>query len=111
MILDAGLFELQNNLFFMTQKCLKCGAPISGFLSKIAWFAGVKPSKIKSGYCNKCENEVLGTEATGRLVTESERPVASVLPVVPEQTPVAQPVEKPIPSAPVKDIFDDLEKK
>ncbi|MBU1132576.1 hypothetical protein KKC32_05030 [Patescibacteria group bacterium] len=41
----------------MTQKCLKCRAPISGFLGKIARLAGVKPSETKPGYCNKCENE------------------------------------------------------
>ena len=94
----------------MTQKCLKCGAPISGFLGMVAWFAGVKPSQTKSGYCNKCEasvDEGLGDEVTGEPVTKND----VVSPVVPEQAPVA-PVPPVVPVAPeVKDMFEDLEKK
>jgi hypothetical protein len=112
----------------MTQKCLKCGAPISGFLSKIAWFAGVKPSKVKAGYCNKCETSVtpnqtlrdgFGQASETRETSDAPvAPVTSVPLVTPEQTPVA-PVSPVAPVTPVttpvapeaKDIFDELEKK
>jgi len=38
-------------------KCVQCKVPLSGFLYKIIAkpLFGVKPSKKKKGYCNKCE--------------------------------------------------------
>ncbi len=35
-------------------KCIKCGAPLSGFLSYISRILGVRPSAENPNICNKC---------------------------------------------------------
>lgn len=39
----------------MSKKCEKCGAPITGFLSKISRLFGVTQSKNNPNLCNKCD--------------------------------------------------------
>ena len=78
----------------MTKKCVACGAPLDGFLGKIASLAGVRPSIKNPDYCNKCESRIPRTE--------------------PEV--VATPMEEVKPEdlvvkAPVTDLFEDAEKK
>ena len=41
----------------MPKKCIKCGVPITGFLSKISALAGVRQSLKNADYCNKCEHD------------------------------------------------------
>ena len=45
---------------FMSQKCVKCGVPLEGFMAKIAGFMGVKKSEKNPDCCNKCEDHVGG---------------------------------------------------
>jgi len=101
-------------------KCAKCGVPISGFLSKIAWFAGVKPSQTKPGYCNKCEGEVgeelvTGNQELGPTNVESapsSQPPAPQPPARPEsESPVArQDTSGSAVSPEPIDIFENVQK-
>jgi ribosomal protein L34E len=47
----------------MSQKCVKCGVPLEGFMAKIAGFMGVKKSEKNPDCCNKCESSIGGESA------------------------------------------------
>lgn len=67
------------------KKCTKCGAPLDGFLAKIAAIAGVKQSLTNPDVCNKCEGSVVSTVAT----QQSSEPVQPATAEAPASTAAA----------------------
>ncbi|MFH1235388.1 MAG: hypothetical protein V1685_00420 [Parcubacteria group bacterium] len=62
------------------KKCSKCGAPLDGFLAKIARLAGVKPSVTNPDVCNKCE----GSLSAPVKPVEPSTPISPISPVTPD---------------------------
>ena len=56
----------------MSQKCVKCGVPLEGFMAKIAGFIGVRKSDKNSDYCNKCEDSIGGAAPVADNSVEAE---------------------------------------
>lgn len=93
----------------MSKKCEKCGAPITGFWSKISKVFGVEQSKNNPNLCNKCD--VQQVSSVEPQVEEKEPQTASAKPMVaPADEVMTEPADEvmKVPKTEPKPATDDL---